>query len=54
MPPNTLLDMSPQDGPGFHVLEAELAQEELGQPGILLRIRRAVPGRDLKLAKLDG
>jgi hypothetical protein len=36
------------------VLEAELAQEDLGQAGEVVRVGRREPGGDLELAELDG
>ena len=42
-----------QDPPALHVLEAELAEEELWEHGILLRVRGRVPRLDLVLAELD-
>ncbi len=53
MSPSALVDVSVEDGPGLHVLEAELAEEELGEPSVLLRVGRRVPGRDVELAELD-
>ena len=53
MSPGTLLEMSLQDGARLHVLQAELAEEELGQPGVLLGVGAGVPGGDVELAKLD-
>lgn len=54
MPPSTLGHVTLEDGSRLHVFEAELAQEQLWQPGVLVRVGRRVPGGDLVLAKLDG
>lgn len=41
--------MSPHDGGCPHVLEAELTQVDLGQPGVFIGVRGRVPGLHLIL-----
>ena len=53
MPHQALGQVVLEDCPRLHVLEAELAEEQLGQSGELLRVGRRVPGVDLVLAKLN-
>ena len=53
MPPGALADVSVKDGARLHVFQTELAQEQLWQPGVLLRVGAGVPGGDVKLSKLD-
>ena len=53
MAPGALADVSFQDRAGLHVLKAKLAEEELWQAGVLLRVGRAVPGGDVVLPELD-
>ena len=52
--PGALLDVTPQNRPRLHVLEAKLAEEQLGQAGVLVRVGRRVPGGNLVFAELDG
>ena len=54
MPHQALGQVVLEDCPRLHVLQAELAEEQLRQSGELLRVGRRVPGGDLVLAKLDG
>ena len=53
VPPRTLLQVALEDGPRLHVLETELAEEELGQPRVLLRVGARVPRADVKLPELN-
>ena len=53
MKPVALGPVALQDSPALHVLEAELAEVELGEHGVLLRVRGRVPRLDLVLAELD-
>ena len=46
--------VSPEDGLALHVLEAELADVETAQAGVLLGVGRVVPGVQLVAAKQDG
>lgn len=46
--------VTPENGLALHVLEAELADIEATQAGILLRIGWVVPGVQLIAAKQDG
>ena len=50
--PHTLGRVPPQDRGALHVLQAELADVELGEAGVLLGVRGAVPRAQLKPAKL--
>lgn len=43
-----------QNGLALHVLEAELADVEAAQAGVLLRVGRVVPGVQLVAAEHDG
>ena len=54
MTPGALLDVAPQNRPRLHVLEAKLAEEQLGQAGVFVRVGRRVPGGNLVFAELDG
>jgi len=53
MPPYTFGDVPLQNRSRLHVLQAELAEEQLRQPGVLVRVGRRVPGRNFVLPKLD-
>ena len=53
VPPRTLLQVALEDGPRLHVLETELAEEELGQPRVLLGVGARVPRADVKLPELN-
>lgn len=46
--------MSPEDGLALHVFEAEFADVEATQTGVLLRIGRVVPSVQLIAAKQDS
>lgn len=46
--------MSSQNGLALHVLEAELADVEASQAGVLLGVGRVVPGVQLVAAEQDG
>lgn len=46
--------VSSQNGLALHVLEAELADVEASQAGVLLGVGRVVPGVQLVAAKHDG
>lgn len=54
MPPLALVHVPVEHGPALGVLQAELAEKELGQPGVLLGKRAGVPGLDLVAAEHDG
>lgn len=53
MPPRALVLMPLKHSPAFRILQAELAQKQLGQPGVLLRKRTGIPGLDFPAAKVD-
>ena len=53
MPPRTLLQVTLEDGPRLHVLEAEFAEEQLGQPRVFLGVGAGVPCADVKLPELN-
>ena len=53
MPPGALGDVSVKDGARLHVLQAELTEEQLGQPRVFLRVGAGIPSGDVELSKLD-
>ena len=53
MPHEALGQVMLEGCPGLQVLEAELAEEQLWQLGVLLGVGRRVPRVDLVLAELD-
>ena len=46
--------VSPEDGLALHVLEAELADVQAAEPGVLLGVGRVVPGVQLVAPEQDG
>lgn len=54
MPPRALVLVPFEHGFALRVLQAELAEEQLRQLGVLLRERARIPRLDLVLSELDG